>query len=91
MPTAPNSNSPSTPTSTSTRCAHCARPLAQYFEIIYHNSRGRVAPPVNVCSIRCLISWGYTYAMKQGLRGVEVAKATIAQIGKFIQGGGTPP
>lgn len=67
-------------------CAHCHRTLRGGFDIVRQREDGQEAGRVNVCSIFCLLNWGYAYALRRGLGGVVTAKGAFDRLVEALKG-----
>lgn len=61
-------------------CSVCAkRDAPTYFRVVRVSPGGAESPLTTVCSIKCLLSWAYTFATLQGTRMAYGVREAIKQ------------
>lgn len=73
-------------------CSKCQAPLGPYFKIEHVGPEGTVNESAALCSITCLVAWGYDYARMAGMRmaigvqqKVNAARGFIDQLKGFVK------
>ena len=67
-------------------CSVCAkRDAAAYYKVAHVLLDGTEEPVTVVCSIRCLLSWGYQYASMQGAKMAYGVKAAVKEIADWFR------
>lgn len=67
-------------------CANCEKPLRSFFEI-KHVVNGTPSPKmVQVCSILCLVQWGYKYGMTRGIAGLLSLRNELERMAETMKG-----
>lgn len=61
-------------------CSACGKRDASYFRVGRVAADGTETPLTTTCSVRCLISWAFSYAQLQGMKLAYGAKQAIDQL-----------
>ncbi len=68
-------------------CASCRNALMSHFKIARVDDTGVEKGAVQVCSILCLLRWGYGFGISRGVAGVMTAKNTFDALAAALRGG----
>jgi type IV secretory pathway VirB6-like protein len=62
-------------------CSVCTkRDAPGFYKISHLAADGTEAPVTTVCSIRCMLTWGYQYASIQGARMAYGARQAVKEV-----------
>lgn len=58
-------------------CSVCSKRDGTFFKVLRVAPDGTESPLTTTCSVKCLLTWGYSYATLQGTRMVWTAREAV--------------
>jgi hypothetical protein len=70
-------------------CVSCRQSTSSHFSITRYNAQNQSVGSVDVCSITCLLRWGYEYATLEGARLAFGVKNSVTSLLNSLRGSKT--